>query len=51
MENNPCEEILCSECQGTGRDKTAEALEKLGAVLPLRCAKCNGSGMVIEEFK
>lgn len=39
----------CVSCGGTGQDSTAVALERLGAVLPLRCGECGGSGLVDPE--
>lgn len=36
--------VRCPKCLGTGKDATALELEKLGAVLPLNCAKCGGKG-------
>ena len=35
----------CIDCGGTGTDAAAVALERLGAVLPLSCGRCNGTGI------
>ncbi len=44
------EQITCPTCKGTGEDPTAVALEKLSAVLDLRCYPCKGSGSVPDEL-
>jgi hypothetical protein len=36
--------VVCPACAGTGQDPVAVALERLGAVLPLRCEVCGGTG-------
>lgn len=36
----------CTACGGTGVDPVAKSLERHGAVLPLKCALCDGTGRV-----
>ena len=38
----------CIDCGGTGKDAAAVALERLGAVLPLSCGHCDGTGIDTE---